>query len=84
MYEEALLNTTTDQKREGKWDLHHELLAQLIEVASVPAAQMQLDKPVKVPRPDSVGHGADAAREGSTAGMRHAIGVLKASANPRG
>lgn len=70
----------------------HELLAQLVEVASVAATvSTRLKKPVDVPRPDAKARRASPAAVGqpgnvismSDAAMKRGIAVLRSTARPR-
>ncbi|GIH95442.1 hypothetical protein ACFFMN_23030 [Planobispora siamensis] len=64
-----------------QWTLHHELLAQVIEVVSILAAEMRIKKPIQIPRPSRPAN--PRARTGKR-GTAHAVAVLKqAQANRR-
>lgn len=45
------MRTPVDERGRDPWTAYHELLAQLIEIVSIPAAEMRLQKPIKIPRP---------------------------------
>lgn len=56
----ALSRTPAERRGvDEPWTAVHELLAQLIEVTSIPAAEMRLNKPIEVPRPGRPAPGAD-------------------------
>jgi len=49
----ALVRTPVDERVRDPWTAYHELLAQLVEVVSIGAAEMKLRRPIKVNRPGS-------------------------------
>ena len=49
---EALVRTPVDERGRAPWTAELELVAQLIEMTSVLAADRRIKKPVKVPRPN--------------------------------
>lgn len=60
---EALIRIPADERGRGHepWTAYHELLAQLVEVTSIGAAEHRLKKPIKVNRPDRTRQHAQAA-----------------------
>ncbi|MCC9309140.1 hypothetical protein LN042_18975 [Kitasatospora sp. RB6PN24] len=70
---DALLRRDSSEVGSDRWGLTQELLAQLVEVVSVVAAERRLKQPVDLPRP---AHLRPAASE---AGMGRAVGVLRGS-----
>ena len=49
---EALVRTPVEERGRAPWTAELELMAQLIEMTSVLAADRRIKKPVKVPRPN--------------------------------
>ncbi len=52
---DALVRTPTSERGRDRWTAELELMAQLIEIVSIQAAEMKLRKPIKVPRPKDAG-----------------------------
>jgi hypothetical protein len=86
--EDSLTRTTAETRRRMAeavaWPAATELLAQLVELTAIVAADMRLKgDPRKIPRPEFLTRGDGAAGGGGAAGRRdgfkQAIGVLKAS-----
>lgn len=59
---DALVRTPLAERGRDPWTAELELMAQLVEVVSVSAAEMKLRAPIKVPRPQD-GQAQEAARE---------------------
>ncbi len=55
---DALVRTPAEERGREPWTAYHELLAQLIELTSVTAADHRIKKPLKVPRPQQVKAGS--------------------------
>jgi hypothetical protein len=49
---DAITRIPVPERGREPWDPYMELLAQIVEVVSVGAANMRLKKPVKIPRPN--------------------------------
>lgn len=73
-----------DRLAEEKWSLEHDLLSLLVEVTSVPAAGMQLKKPITLKRPgkdDKAERRPEHGSAGDTdAAFKRGISVLAGSA----
>ncbi|WP_416875966.1 hypothetical protein [Kitasatospora sp. SC0581] len=74
---EALLRRDGAEVGGDRWGLTQELLAQLVELVSVLAAEHRLRRPVELPRPAYLGAGR--AREWDGKGMARAVAVLRRS-----
>jgi len=49
---DSLVRTPVGERGRGRWTIELELMAQLIEICSVTAADHRLKKPIRIPRPD--------------------------------
>lgn len=69
------------QEHPGKpqWGYLEELVAQLIELTSVMAAERRLAKPIEAPRPDHI----KPAKKGKGMGFREMLAHLKANGGAR-
>ncbi|MGW4694868.1 hypothetical protein ACWEO1_21120 [Kitasatospora cineracea] len=75
---DALLRRPAADAGTDRWGLTEELLAQLVEMVSVFAADRRLLKPVELPRPAHL-KAAGRERGGDAQGMARAVGVLRRS-----
>lgn len=73
---DALLRRDSSEIGADRWGLTEELLAQVVEITSVIAAERRLKQPVELPRPGQLRARTDPAGAG---GMGRAVGVLRAS-----
>lgn len=86
---DALVRTPESERGIDPWTAELELLAQLIEVTSIGVAEMKLQKPITVPRPQQPEPGdaehldSPAAGEDGPNPYSAAIGALRSSARPR-
>lgn len=74
---EALLRRDGAEVGADRWGLTQELLAQLVELVSVLAAEHRLRRPVELPRPAYLSAGR--AHERDSKGMARAVAVLRRS-----
>ncbi|MFJ6380142.1 hypothetical protein ACIQI7_09095 [Kitasatospora sp. NPDC092039] len=74
---EALLRRDGAEIGADRWGLTQELLAQLVELVSVVAAEHRLRRPVELPRPAHLSAGREYERD--VQGMARAVAVLRRS-----
>ncbi|MEV7926098.1 hypothetical protein [Kitasatospora sp. NPDC088779] len=79
---DALLRRDEAEVGADRWGLTQELLAQLVELVSVLAAEHRLRRPVELPRPAYLSAGR--ARERDEQGMARAVAVLRRSGKAAG
>ncbi|MFG2907379.1 hypothetical protein ACGF13_20225 [Kitasatospora sp. NPDC048286] len=79
---EALLRRDGAEIGADRWGLTQELLAQLVELVSVLAAEHRLRRPVELPRPAYLSAGRRPERDGT--GMARAVAVLRRSGKAAG
>ncbi|MFJ4189429.1 hypothetical protein [Kitasatospora sp. NPDC089509] len=78
---DALLRRDGAEIGADRWGLTQELLAQLVELVSVLAADHRLRRPVELPRPAHLGTGRAQGQGGQ--GMARAVAVLRRSGKAR-
>ncbi|MFJ6770165.1 hypothetical protein ACIQOV_04155 [Kitasatospora sp. NPDC091257] len=76
---EALLRRDEAEVGADRWGLTQELLAQVVELLSVLAAEHRLRRPVELPRPAHLSSGRERERERDGQGMARAVAVLRRS-----
>ncbi|MGW3181650.1 hypothetical protein ACWDD9_20480 [Kitasatospora sp. NPDC001119] len=74
---EALLRRDEAEVGADRWGLTQELLAQVVELLSVLAAEHRLRRPVELPRPAHLSTGRARERDGK--GMARAVAELRRS-----
>ncbi|RGD62036.1 hypothetical protein DR950_33675 [Kitasatospora xanthocidica] len=79
---EALLRRDEAEVGADRWGLTQELLAQVVELLSVLAAEHRLRRPVELPRPAHLSTGRARGRDGK--GMARAVAVLRRSGKAAG
>jgi hypothetical protein len=60
---DALVRTPESERGRDPWTAELELMAQLVEITSIAAAEMKLKKPIQVPRPHLEQAAQDTARQ---------------------
>jgi len=88
---DALVRTPESERGRDPWTAELELMAQLVEVVSIQAAEMKLRKPIKVPRPNRDELAQTATREAGQQvaaaaqpnPFRGAMAVLSGGGQPR-
>ncbi len=79
----CIRSTPEDRLGEKGWSIEHDLLALLVEVTSVPAAGMQLKKPITLKRPEKGDQSSRPEASGPSdtdAAFKRGIAVLAGSA----